>query len=81
MYQVTATMSHPLSKQRIKWTGIFMPKDKKVKVNRDKITEQTTQFCKSHIGVDASFNREQIKVKVEITKIKCDFFIVEDKID
>jgi len=45
MYQVTATMSHPMSKQRVKWIGIYMPKDKKVKVNRDKIIEQSTQFC------------------------------------
>ena len=81
MYQVTATMSHPLSKQRVKWTGVFIPKDKKVKVNRAKITEQTTQFCKNKIGISEKFNREDIRVKVEITKIKCDFLIVEDKID
>ena len=81
MYQVTATMSHPMSKQRVKWIGIYMPKDKKVKVNRDKIIEQSTQFCKSRIGMDASYDRELIKVKIEITKIKCDFLIVEDKID
>jgi len=31
--------------------------------------------------MDASYDREQIKVKIEITKIKCDFLIVEDKID
>lgn len=81
MYQVIATMSHLLSKQKVKWTGVFIPKYKKQKVNRAKITEQTIQFCKSNIGIDASFNRDQIRVKVEITKIKCDFFIVEDKID
>jgi len=81
MYQVTATMSHPLSKQRVKWTGVFIPKDKKVKVNRAKIIEQTTQFCKSKIGVSENFRREEIRVRVEITMIKCDFMIVEDKID
>ena len=81
MYQVVVTMSYKGSKQRIKSTGVFMPKDKKKTVNKQKIIDQTTEFMRKNVGIADGFDREQINIKCEVSKIKGDFIIVEDKLD
>lgn len=81
MYQVKTTVTHPGSRSRILWNGVFAPKDKKVRVNKEKITEQTTEFVKKNIKLPNTLDPEKLRIKVEITKIKMDFYIVEDKID
>ena len=81
MYSVKATIRHPKVKQRINWTGVFMPTEKKLKTNRVKIEEQTIAFVKKHIKLPELLPVDELIIKVEITKIKCDFIVVEDKID
>jgi len=80
MYQVKVTMRHPRSKQRVTWTGVFRPKGKNKTAKKEVIEKQCEKFCRENTGIDASFDRNDLIIKVVSTKIKSDFYIIEDEI-